>query len=239
MFLSIICTSCKDKEQFVLIGKNTIKKNSFASNVTLKLDNTDNYTFSFISNNKDFPDTLILNGKYSINNDTIYLIDKNEKTTEKAILVGNYIEILDRGLKIKIVENNTSVKPFNRITNHKNYSIFTVSKYYSNKNYKSSEISVEEINSIEKIVNDKIKSEFQIFKIHKNLQNYFIQLIPYFNEQGMKIVWVNCYSKNWLGNQSEEANAIMSGNDAGEYFFDLKINLKTNEIFDFSVNGTN
>ena len=64
---------------------------------------------------------------------------------------------------------------------------------------------------------------------------YYKQLIPIINPKGEKEVWVNCFctpheKRYWR-------KGVVMILDGGPCFFNLKINLATNTVMTFSVNG--
>jgi len=69
----------------------------------------------------------------------------------------------------------------------------------------------------------------------KDISNYKRQLIVVKNLSGEKIIWVNCFNDyishpNWR-------KYIVSERGGGTWFFNLKINLTSRRVYDFTVNG--
>jgi hypothetical protein len=78
--------------------------------------------------------------------------------------------------------------------------------------------------------NDKFeKGDFII-----NLSQYGRQYVAYYNKKGEKEVWINCFCAVI---NDEWKKAILIGSDGGNCFFNLTINLSTEKITEFSVNG--
>ena len=71
-----------------------------------------------------------------------------------------------------------------------------------------------------------------------DLQNgkYARQLMLSLNSKGEIIVWVNCICRR-QGQNSDWRKGLISADDGGNCYFNLKINLTTKEYFDLSVNG--
>lgn len=71
------------------------------------------------------------------------------------------------------------------------------------------------------------------FILHYSLYNY--QLVPVINVSDEKIVWINALCKDsGLEGWKKDVFIIMDG---GNCFFNLKLNLTKEEIFEFMVNG--
>jgi hypothetical protein len=71
--------------------------------------------------------------------------------------------------------------------------------------------------------------------IHKRLKKYKRQYIGYIDESGDKIIWVNCiWYKELSDNWYKELQIVLDG---CSYFWNIKINLTTKEVFELNVNG--
>ncbi|WP_417356361.1 hypothetical protein [Flavobacterium sp.] len=74
--------------------------------------------------------------------------------------------------------------------------------------------------------------------IHKNLNKYLRQYFGYIDENGNRILIINCFWKNidkmakklWLKDRITVA-------DGGSFYWNVKYNLDTGELFDLKVNG--
>ena len=74
--------------------------------------------------------------------------------------------------------------------------------------------------------------------IHKNLSKYLRQYFGYIDENGNHILIINCFWKNvdkmakklWLKDRITVA-------DGGSFYWNVKYNLDTGELFDLEVNG--
>ncbi|MBW7676823.1 hypothetical protein [Chryseobacterium chendengshani] len=99
-----------------------------------------------------------------------------------------------------------------------------------------------EIERTEKIIFERIpENKLAIFKqvncpkIAKNLKKYNRQYIGYINSNGERIIWINfIWRKECPENWKKE---IIINIDGCSYFWQVKINLRVDEIFDFYVNG--
>lgn len=130
--------------------------------------------------------------------------------------------------------------------------------YYFDKNVTPATISSEEIERIEKLIDKAVanynKDEEKVYeknvretrekfpsaiaydgRIKKPFQ-YRKQIIAVINSKGEKIVWVNCFY--WEGvDHSYWRKDIVSVEDGGNWFFNIKINLTKNTAYDLMVNG--
>jgi|GEM_PF-2445173 len=110
---------------------------------------------------------------------------------------------------------------------------------------KPKKLNVREIKSIERIIKNNVANykkehikglELNKEDIDENIYVYGRQYVAYEDKNGEKIVWVNffCnpdeYSDYWK-------TEIVSVDDGGNCYFQLKINLNTNKVFDVFVNG--
>ena len=84
-----------------------------------------------------------------------------------------------------------------------------------------------------------INSKHPEYKLDRNyfvidLKRYKRQYIAVINRKGEKEVWINCFCGTWSGKWKVQQIQVKDG---GNCFFNLKINLKTRNYYDFSVNG--
>ena len=66
---------------------------------------------------------------------------------------------------------------------------------------------------------------------------YFLQIVPYLDRYGNKIVWVNCTCCGQQGPESERRKYISITMDGGNCYLNFKINLTTKKYYDLYVNG--
>lgn len=73
--------------------------------------------------------------------------------------------------------------------------------------------------------------------IHRCLKKYLRQYVGFINNNGEKIVWVNFI---WENNTSKAkmSKDIIDVMDGASYYWNIKVNLSKNQLFDLSVNGT-
>ena len=64
--------------------------------------------------------------------------------------------------------------------------------------------------------------------------HYKRQYMVVLNKKGEKEVWVNCFCWNY---GADWRNTIVSVDDGGNCFFNLKINLTKKEYYNFDING--
>ncbi len=104
-------------------------------------------------------------------------------------------------------------------------------------NCKPVDLSNEEIMKIEVLVHNVVAQYNKEAKkaLINHPEKYYKQLIAVTNSNGEKEVWVNCFCS--LGNYSYWKKSIVVVLDGGSCFFQLKINLKKNAVYDFGVNG--
>ncbi|KAF0202933.1 MAG: hypothetical protein FD170_1510 [Bacteroidetes bacterium] len=88
-----------------------------------------------------------------------------------------------------------------------------------------------------KTLNKELVNQSSTPIIHKNLHKYKRQYFGYIDKNGDRILLINCFwamGKNcndlWL------TDRIMVL-DGGSYFWNIKFNLDTNELFDLNING--
>jgi hypothetical protein len=67
------------------------------------------------------------------------------------------------------------------------------------------------------------------------LPGYKRQYVPYINEQGQKMVWVNCLCSSGY---QDWRTRVISVLDGGKYFFNVKVNLSDATYAEFMVNGS-
>lgn len=72
--------------------------------------------------------------------------------------------------------------------------------------------------------------------IHKNLKKYNRQYFGYIDENGDKILIINCFwrQKKRFDNWKKERVIILDG---GSYYWSVKLNLTTGKLFELRVNG--
>ena len=104
-----------------------------------------------------------------------------------------------------------------------------------NNKFKRTTLSTTELQKVEAlIITSAVKYNIKKRYTIKEAGKYYKQIIPVINSKGQKEVWVNCLCKvsgdTWK-------KRVINTNDGGRCYFNLKINLSTNIVSDFSVNG--
>jgi len=76
------------------------------------------------------------------------------------------------------------------------------------------------------------------FFVKNHLKKYLRQYFGYIDKNGDKIIYINVFWDN-SENKSEKRwlNDIIEVLDGGDYFWQIKVNLTTHQLFDFAVNG--
>lgn len=102
----------------------------------------------------------------------------------------------------------------------------------------------EDIFLVEKIIKNKIKCANSDLmnqsngcpKIHKKLKKYIRQYVGFINNDGQKVIWVNFI---WKNNFSDDkvASDIIQVLDGCSYYWNAKINIDDNSVYDLSING--
>jgi hypothetical protein len=116
--------------------------------------------------------------------------------------------------------------------------------YIFDKSYKPATLSDADIIQIEKLidkkvseVNDEVKATGHFKSEYiKNPQKFYKQFIAVINSKGEKEVWVNCCCT--IYNRSDWKTQILLVLDGGSCFFNLKINLSSNTVYDLMINGS-
>jgi len=67
------------------------------------------------------------------------------------------------------------------------------------------------------------------------LSKFKRQYVPVINSRGEKEVWLNLFCESW--EKQDWRKDILMVHDGGNCYFNLKINLKTEEYYDFFING--
>ena len=73
--------------------------------------------------------------------------------------------------------------------------------------------------------------------LYRNLEDYNRQFVGAIDENGDKIIWINCFCKKEEGSFKKWKEEIVHVADGGNCFFNLKANITKNTYTDFIVNG--
>ena len=108
-----------------------------------------------------------------------------------------------------------------------------IPQYIFDKSSNSVDLSTEDINKIDELLNNLVEKQSGAF--HINPTKYYKQLIAVTNSKGEKAVWVNCLCS--LQNHFYWKKSIVMVLDGGPCYFNLKINLTKNTLYDLIING--
>lgn len=89
-------------------------------------------------------------------------------------------------------------------------------------------LSEAEIAQVEALVTDCVPD------LSRSLRTYKFQLIPYLNENGQKLVWVNAFCSKENDNWKSEPVIV---SDGGDCYFNLTINLSKGKCESLIING--
>ena len=109
----------------------------------------------------------------------------------------------------------------------------SIPRYIFDKSCKPADLSNEDIKKIDVLINNVVEKKSGNFHIKPS--KYYKQLIAIINSKGEKEVWVNCICS--LQNHANWRKSIVFVLDGGPCYFNLKINLTKNTLYDFGVNG--
>jgi hypothetical protein len=106
-----------------------------------------------------------------------------------------------------------------------------------NPNFNPTTVSAEEIKMIEKIISVTVAERNKQSKSGiDNPRKYYKQIIAATNASGQKEVWVNCFCTAYEKRHWRKGVVMIL--DGGPCFFNIKINLSTNTVMSFAVNGS-
>lgn len=74
--------------------------------------------------------------------------------------------------------------------------------------------------------------------IHKNLLKYSRQYVGYINESGEKIVWINLIWDKGKETESRLSKDVIIILDGCSYYWNIKVNLTKETLYDLQVNGS-
>jgi hypothetical protein len=98
-----------------------------------------------------------------------------------------------------------------------------------------SEYNVEQRNKFDSMIKKHPDYELKQHNFISELKRYKRQYFPIVNEKGEKEVWVNCFCSTW-GSEKWKSE-IIHVKDGGNCFFNVKINLTKQILYELSVNG--
>src|SRR2546428_9441114 len=74
--------------------------------------------------------------------------------------------------------------------------------------------------------------------IHNNLKKYRRQYLGYITNEGERIIWVNFISWKDKSHTTEIGKDVIIILDGCSYYWNIKVNLNKEKVFDLRVNGT-
>jgi len=146
--------------------------------------------------------------------------------------------------KSQVIQRNWSTAAvFTDTTRYAVLKLDSIPNYIFDKNYKPAPLSDAEIIQLEKLISKKVaeinKEERRgghfKFDYVGNPRKYYKQFIAVVNLKGEKEVWVNCLCD--IDNISYFKKDIVLVLDGGSCYFNLKINLTKNTVYDLMING--
>jgi len=151
----------------------------------------------------------------------------------------------------KVPGHKTATNTWTIINSHAfiDTSKYAVIKFYNeqpymfDKNSHPTKLTDSDISQIEKLLdkkvaelNKKVKSKGVIKSDYiKNPSRFYKQFVAVINSKGEKEVWVNCFCS--VENEPNWKTAIVGVLDGGSCYFNFKVNLTTNTLYDLTING--
>ena len=129
-------------------------------------------------------------------------------------------------------------------TKKNNVAIFPANSrelFYGNERFTPSKSDIEtaELALINQLasINTERHNQYDTPVIDKNLIKYKRQYFGYIDSKGNKILFINCFWKRDKEDERLWLNERIMVLDGGSYFWNIKFNLNTNELFDLDING--
>ncbi len=72
--------------------------------------------------------------------------------------------------------------------------------------------------------------------VHKNLKKYCRQYVGFINEKGQRIIWVNLFWNKEVEKQAKEGIVVVQ--DGCSYFWNIEINIDSENLINLQVNGS-
>jgi hypothetical protein len=105
------------------------------------------------------------------------------------------------------------------------------------KNFSEGELTTDDLEQINEILNFAVENYNKKMEKDIILSRYKRQYIAFFNKNGEKEVWVNCFNSKHIENANYWKTEVVVVMDGGNNFFQLIINLSKTTYYDFWVNG--
>ena len=139
-------------------------------------------------------------------------------------IIGIFLTIL----AIKFMVDNLNNQSMDQVQNYKIFSE-TDALPMSIEDEQRYTPSDQDIQSGLKILNNQLKNETTI----RDLAEYNMRFFGYKNKTGEKILWADCFCNTFNGDWQDSSVGVDGG---GNCFFQIKINLDKEEVFDLQVN---
>lgn len=100
----------------------------------------------------------------------------------------------------------------------------------------------DDIESAEKILQKDLKTLTLDWRkgwepiIYKELKMYTRQYVGIYNDKGQRVIWINCLWKK-SGNNDLIPKQIVKVSDGGNYYWNIKVNLDTHELYELYGNS--
>lgn len=236
-FTLFLLFSCNCKKEHLLVAGSVKDGSVLGGTFHFTLERNNTFTFSYIPNDSSYLDSQIIKGNFYIKRDTIYFT-KNSRF-RKAVIKNDEFELVGNYFKLKIIENNTTIRPPKNTVEFIDFTFFSNVKHgvFGFDEGENADINQRELTQLKSLIQQKMESEKKLFKWHSKQSDYFKQCICITNKKNEKIVWVNCISKDdkYLANRWQYE--MLQADDGGESFFQLTVNLSKAFVIDFQVNG--
>jgi hypothetical protein len=73
--------------------------------------------------------------------------------------------------------------------------------------------------------------------IHKKLQKYIRQYVGFINDNGQKVIWINCFWRK-MPEALRASKELIMVNDGCSYFWNIEVNIDTQTLNNLRVNGS-
>lgn len=235
-FISLGC----EEDSELIVAKAVLEDEISGYTRTLQFFKDSTFQFSESSQNRIFKSDSIIKGKYSIVNDTIYLLNKIYNR-EKAILKNGYLELLSTSpLKFNLLKNNSNITSELYTDDHSDFTFFTYSKEYFKNDFigkgKNSSVSGQEIEIVKNLIQKSINENRDKFYSNLNESDYYKQCLVIVNDKNEKELSINCLSKK-SEFPLEWKHKLINVKDGGDSYFFININLTKKKITLLIVNG--
>jgi hypothetical protein len=108
-----------------------------------------------------------------------------------------------------------------------------------------------DLETVEQVLNEAVKnnvSDFFFKPVAENFNDYYIQYVPYFDENGNRIIYVNGICEKFVAIKTPDKktgvlkpmdwkNIFFEMDDGGHCFWQMQINVDTKEYYQLSVNS--